>query len=77
MKNFLNNWNIMKVIRLVLGIFIIIQGVIEQQWLLVGLGGLFSLMSLMNIGCCSVSGCNTPIIKSNKKSGKIEYEEVH
>lgn len=66
----------MRVLRLVLGIFIIVQGIMAKEWLLIGLGGLFSLMPLMNIGCCGTSGCNTPISKSNKKVEDITYEEV-
>ena len=76
MKEYLRNWNVMRVLRLALGIFIIVQGIIEKEWLFVGLGSLFSLMPLLNIGCCGVSGCNTPVRKSNKKLEDISYEEV-
>lgn len=76
MKDYLNNWNFMRVLRLALGIFVIVQGIMAKEWLLVGFGGLFSLMPLMNIGCCGVSGCSTPAPKSNKKIEDITYEEV-
>lgn len=76
MRNYLKNWDIMRVLRLALGIFFIVQGIMTAEWLLVGLGSLFSLMPLMNIGCCGVSGCNTPIRKSNEKIKDITYEEV-
>lgn len=76
MKGYLRNWNLMRVLRLALGIFIIVQGVMEKEWLLIGLGSLFSLMPLMNTGCCGVSRCNTPVRKSNKKLKDISYEEV-
>ncbi|NGF57787.1 hypothetical protein G5B00_14810 [Parapedobacter sp. SGR-10] len=76
MKNYLKNWNFIRLLRLALGIFITVQGIMAKEWLLVGLGGLFSLMPLMNIGCCGVSGCNTSIPKSNKKIEDISYEEV-
>lgn len=76
MKGYLRSWNFMRILRLALGIFIIVQGVQAQQWLFVGLGGLFSLMPLLNIGCCGVSGCNTPIRKSNQKTEDITYEEI-
>lgn len=77
MKNYLRNWDFMRALRLMLGIFVILQGITTKEWLLVGLGGLFSLMPLMNIGCCGVSGCNTPVSKNNKKAEDITYEEVH
>lgn len=76
MKNFLSNCNFMLVLRLALGIYIIVQGFVDNQWLFVALGGLFSLMPLLNIGCCGASGCNTPVRKSNKKLEDISYEEV-
>jgi hypothetical protein len=76
MKGYLRNWNLMRILRLALGVLIIVQGVQAQEWLFVGLGGLFSLMPLLNIGCCGTSGCNTPIRKSNQKTEDITYEEV-
>lgn len=76
MKRYLRNWNLMRILRLGMGIFIIVQGIMEKEWLLVGLGSLFSLMPLLNIGCCCASGCNTPVRKSNKKLEDISYEEV-
>ncbi|WP_333575248.1 hypothetical protein [Sphingobacterium sp.] len=66
----------MRVLRLALGIIIIVQGIVAKEWLLAGLGGLFSLMPLMNIGCCGVSGCSTPVPRTRKKKEDISYEEV-
>jgi len=63
MKNYLRNWDFVRVLRLAIGILIIVQGMMAHQWLLVGLGGLFSLMPLMNIGCCGTSSCNTSMKK--------------
>jgi hypothetical protein len=76
MRNYLRNWGFMRVLRLALGIFIIVQGVVVGDWLFVGAGVLFSLMPIMNMDCCSASGCNTPVSKSRKKVGDITYEEV-
>ena len=76
MKEYLKTWDLMRVLRLALGIFIIVQGVQAKEWLFVALGGLFSLMPLLNIGCCGVSGCNTPVSKSDKKAEDITYEEI-
>ncbi len=76
MRNYLMNWNFMRVLRLAVGIFIMVQGIMAKEWLLVGLGGLFSLMPLLNMGCCGVSGCNTPVPQNNKKIEDITYEEV-
>lgn len=77
MKNYLRNWNFVHVLRLVLGIFIMAQGVQTNEWLLVALGGLFSLMPLLNVGCCGTAACNTPIRRKNNDGIEgISYEEV-
>lgn len=76
MTNYLKGWNFMRVLRLALGIFIIVQGVQIKEWLFVGAGVLFSLMPILNIGCCGVSGCNTPVRKSNEKNEEVSYEEI-
>ncbi|WP_244511779.1 hypothetical protein [Flavobacterium anhuiense] len=48
----------------------------DKQWMLVGLGALFALMPLMNIGCCGNAGCSTLSARSNKKLEETTYEEV-
>ncbi|WP_239016371.1 hypothetical protein [Sphingobacterium corticibacter] len=70
MKNYRKNWKIMRVLRVALGIFIIVQGIVAKEWILAGLGSLFALMPLMNIGCCGVSGCSTPVPRTPKKIGR-------
>lgn len=77
MKNYLSNWNLMRIIRLILGIVIIAQGFQAHQWMFVALGGLFTLMPLFNVGCCSTAGCGTNY-SSRKPTGTedITYEEV-
>jgi hypothetical protein len=76
MKNYLRNWDLVRVLRLTLAIFILVQGVQTKEWLFVVLGGLFSLIPLLNIDCCGASGCKMPISKSNKKLEDITYEEI-
>ncbi|RQP08368.1 MAG: hypothetical protein EAS52_25325 [Parapedobacter sp.] len=76
MKNYLRNWYFMRILRLALGIIVIVQGIIASEWLFVGLGGLFALMPLINIGCCGTLGCSTPVPSGNKKTEDITFEEV-
>jgi len=76
MKEYLKNWDFMRVLRLALGIFIIGQGIVAKDWTFIALGGLFSLMPLLNVGCCGASGCNTPIRKNNGNIEDVSYEEV-
>jgi hypothetical protein len=76
MDNYLKNWNFMRLLRLALGIIIMVQGALSKEWIFVAMGALLTLMPLLNMGCCSTSGCNTPIAKSNKKTNDITYEEL-
>lgn len=76
MKGRFKNWDFIRVLRLALGIFIIVQSVVSKYWLFVGAGVLFSLMPIMNIGCCGASVCNTPVRKSNGKIEEVNYEEI-
>lgn len=76
MKNYLKNWNIIRFLRLVVGIFVVVQGIIAQEWMFVFLGGLFALMPLVNVGC-GTSGCQTPTLRNTKKEQKeINYDQV-
>ncbi|HUH51277.1 MAG TPA: hypothetical protein VLZ11_04200 [Flavobacterium sp.] len=76
MMNYLKNWNFTRVLRLVMGIFIVVQGFINQEWFFVILGALFTLMPLLNIGCGS-AGCAVPKqTTANKKPETITYEEI-
>lgn len=75
MKSFIRKWDIMRVLRLALGIFIIVQGIQMKEWLFVTLGAMFTLMPLLNIGCCA-TGCNTTTRRNSNETEDIVYEEV-
>lgn len=76
MKNYLMNWNMMRVLRLIMGIYILVFAVQESNIWFGVLGAIFSLMPLFNIGCCGVSSCSVPRAKNHKKTMEISYEEV-
>ena len=76
MKAYLKTWDFMRMLRLAIGIFIIVQSVITKDWLFVGVGVLFSLMPILNISCCGASGCNMPVRKNNGKIEDVSYEEI-
>ncbi len=77
MNSILTGWNIMRALRLVIGIVIVVQGIQANEWMLVVMGGLFSLMPLFNVGCCATGNCAVPNRPARRKeSEEIEYEEV-
>ena len=73
----LSNWNFMRVIRLVLGLFIMVQAALVKDWTMGLLGVFFTALPVLNIGCCGTGGCATPPEKNRKPDTKdITYEEV-
>jgi hypothetical protein len=60
------NWSFMRAIRLILGIFIIIQSVQSQQYIMIIPGVIFALMAIFSVGCCGNNGCTIPT--KNKKN---------
>lgn len=66
----------MRIIRLALGIFIMVQGIQTADWLFVIFGGLFTLMPLFNIGCCATAECRTAVPRNHQKIEDTTYEEI-
>lgn len=66
----------MRILRLLMGVAIIVEGVISREWMIVFAGVMFSLIPVLNIGCCSTSGCYAPIQKDNNKNEEVTFEEV-
>ncbi|MFD1166257.1 hypothetical protein ACFQ2C_11625 [Sphingobacterium daejeonense] len=56
-KHYLAQWNIMRVLGLIMGVVIIVQGVKAEMWLIVALGILFSIRPLFNMGCSADGSC--------------------
>ncbi len=79
LQRILRNWNLMRFIRLLLGIMIIIQSINHKDYLFAFVGLLFAGMALANIGCCGTGGCSTNIYSNKKNTNSIKettYEEV-
>lgn len=75
----LKNWNIMRLLRLAIGVWALVSAIQTGQGALGLLGGVVLAMAIFNIGCCGVNGC-APRASTNKKlsktPGEIEYEEI-
>ncbi len=79
MRTLANNWNLFRVLRLLLGIGVIIKGATDGEVVFAVAGGLVALMALANIGCGGSSGCPVPISSQKEtctKQNNITYEEV-
>ncbi len=75
-NSILTGWNIPRVLRLVLGAIIIIQGIQTTGWLAIAAGILFSLTALFNVGCCSVGTCSVPLPKKQDQTKPVDYKET-
>jgi hypothetical protein len=50
-------WDFVRILRLVIGVTVIGQAFIMQEWLLGVGGGMLTTMAILNIGCCGAQGC--------------------
>lgn len=75
-KLLLKDWTFFRMLRLAMGVIIIVQSFLIKDVLFGIAGFLFTLMALLNQGCCNTQTyCNTN--PSNQKPTKeIDYEEV-
>jgi hypothetical protein len=77
-QRILTNWTFARVLYLGMGSLIIIQSVVEQQWLGVAC---FSAMGLFAFGCadgnCYGSSCATDVKNNtNFESTEVTFEEI-
>jgi hypothetical protein len=79
MNRILNNWDMVRIIRTIIGISIIGQGIASQQTSLWLMGSLFTAMAVLNVGCFGSSNCGVQNNKSVVKTENIDevtYEEI-
>jgi hypothetical protein len=70
-------WTLQRIIRLILGGVILIQGLVRGEETFLLAGGVIGLMAILNIGCCGAGGCSIkPGGKLEIKSKEKLYEEV-
>ena len=69
-ETILENWTIIRFLRLLIGIGIIVQAVVLQDLLLGAAGLLFGGMAVFNAGCCGTAACAAPcqeVWETNKR----------
>ena len=72
-----SGWHFMRWLRLVLGIFFMVQAIQMHDTMIGIIAGFFLVTSITNIGCCGATGCAAP--KRNSKENtteEISYEEI-
>lgn len=82
MKNrILTGWTFRRALYVAIGLFVIVQSVMQQQWLGVLLGSYFASMGVFAFGCasgnCSGGNCNTePGQNKTAENQYIKFEEI-
>jgi len=72
-----SNWNIVRVLRLVLGVLALSAAFSEKDKIMGLLGTIFTIQAIFNIGCCGATGCSTNYKESSNEDGKeINYEKI-
>lgn len=76
-ETLLQNWNLMRFLRLGLGIYIAVQAV-ETLSIFSGIvAAFFIFQAVSNTGCCGSNGCAVPIKKSTSdKTEEVTFEEI-
>lgn len=76
-ETLLTDWNFMRILRLVLGIYIAVQAVETLSFLSGFVAAFFIFQAVTNTGCCGSNGCTVPTNKSNSDTIEdVEYEEI-
>ena len=75
-ERILTNWTITRAFYLIVGVFVIIQSIMGQQWFGIAFGGYFAAMGLFAFGCasgnCIGGNCSTESKQSRKEDVNIE-----
>jgi hypothetical protein len=72
----ISKWSFIRLLRLVLAIIIIVQGIITKQTALIFVGVLLAMAAIFNVGCCSGGNCAVKPNKPTQQNKEIGYEEV-
>ncbi len=75
MKALLYNWNLMRFVRLAIGIYGVVQAILQEDVMIGALGGFLLVTALANIAGCGAGGC---AINSRpaKRNQTVQFEEL-
>lgn len=80
-----SNWHFMRWLRLIFGVFFMVQALQMHDWLVGTIAGFFLITAIANVGCCGAGNCAVRIdehITNDKNSStksepqEIIYEEI-
>lgn len=75
----ISNWTIWRFVRLGLGIFLLMEGIIMNAWFMVILGAYFAVLPVLNIGCGSCvtnEKCGVARDEINSEKTSLDFKEI-
>ena len=76
-ETLLLNWNFMRALRLVLGIFVAYQAIKTHDAFSGVIAAFFIFQAVTNTGCCGAQACSTPTRKNNSDAIEdVEFVEI-
>ena len=76
-QNITKNWNIFRILRLALGLFLMTEAIRTGVWFIMIFAAAMIIMPLLNIGCCAGGNCAVPDRKSSgSDTDEVQFEEV-
>jgi hypothetical protein len=69
-------WKLQRIIRLILGGVILMQGLVRGETIYLLAGGVIGLMAILNPRCCVTGGCSIKPRGKLEMKKEIVYEEV-
>jgi hypothetical protein len=76
MKNIIfRDWSFFRILRLAIGLAIIVEGLVSKSWGIAILGLYFTILPLLNIGCCGVGNCSVPRSRPGVHGNSLQKEK--
>lgn len=54
----LNDWNFMRAVKLLLGVYVTYDAIVSKQYFLLILAALFLYQAIFNVSTCGINGCS-------------------
>ena len=77
-ERILTGWNLTRIVYVIFGGIMIVQGIADKQWIGILFGAYFASMGVFRFGCAA-GACYTPMTKLSKQKNaesKIEFEKI-
>ena len=76
MDSIFKNWNFVRILRFAMGVFLLFESVKSGIGFLIFVGAIFTIMPLLNVGCCCTSSCGISRGKTNQNNTEVDFEEI-